>query len=418
VLKENDIIQEKRICKMLSSQKTSKKHNFLWGTIILLFFALCTELFRRMACRHPSMFIEGHYYVSDISMRMSMERGTQYSLFLFPEFLVYDGLGKDVGSLLIGIYLAIFVVGTIVVVYLLLSRLCADSKPGLLALCAFASLFFMPVFIPSAGPLGDKLYVGYPGSIWHNETYIGMRFFAILLLIFFRDTCNRYLEKFSIKEFFISCLLFSAVNIVKPNFIIAFAPAMLIMMIADIITSKGKGFSKWVMYGVPVLISSVVLLFQFLILFQNTESTESTQVIFVLGDAIKQQKHPIIVFLRTYAFPIYMLIIHRKELSKSKFHIVCCLGWFFSFLEYLFLSETGFRATHGNFSWGLHFFTFLVFCLSVGYWINDLTAYTKRRNSKNTPDKSQNIKLIFSTLLLGLHFISGLLYFGFVLLGW
>ena len=403
---------------MISSPKSSKKNMLFWGTTMLFFYALCTELFRRMACRHPSMFIEGHHYVSDISMRMSMERGTSYSLFLVPEFIFYDGLGVEIGSLLIGLYLALFVIGTVVVVYLLFKKMCTGSVPGLMALCAFASLFFLPVFIPSAGPFGEKLHVDYAGSVWHNETYIGMRFFAILLLIFFRDTCDRYLERFSIKEFFISCLLFSAVNLVKPNFIIAFAPAMLIMMIADIITAKGKGFGKWVMYGVPVLISSVVLLFQFLLLFNNTGSSESSQVIFVLGDAIKQQKYPVIEFIRTYAFPIYIFVIHRKEFIKSKFHIVCCLGWFFSFLEYLFLSETGFRATHGNFTWGIHFFTFLIFCIGIVYWINDVTAYTQNRNSAKKPEKYQNIKLLFGSLLLGLHLISGLLYFGFVLLGW
>ena len=193
---------------------------------------------------------------------------------------------------------------------------------------------------------------------------------------------------------------------------------MLIMMIADIITAKGNGFSKWVMYGLPVLIGSVVLIFQFLLLFQNTGSSDSSQVIFVLGDAIKNQRYPVIEFLRTYAFPIYIFVIHRKEFSKSKFHIVCCLGWFFSFLEYAFLAETGFRATHGNFTWGIHFFTFLIFCLGVGYWINDLTSYSNSKKSTKKADKSQYVKLIIGGLLLGLHLISGLMYFGFVLLGW
>ena len=247
-----------------------------------------------------------------------------------------------------------------------------------------------------------------------------MRFFAILILILFYDSCNRYLERFRFRDFIIQCLLFTAVNIVKPNFIIAFAPAMLVMMIVDIIKAKGKGFWKWIMYGLPVLIGSVPLLFQYSMLFPSgTETAESSHVIFVLGDAVLSQKFPILEFLTSYAFPISVLILHRKELIRSKFHMVCCLGWFFSFLEFLFLSESGERATHGNFGWGLCFFTFLLFCLSFGYFINDVSSYLVLRRNKETQlnRPRPSLSLILNSVILFLHLISGLVYFCLIYLG-
>ena len=94
----------------------------------------------------------------------------------------------------------------------------------------------------------SDLYTVYCGSVWHNESYIGMRFFAVLLLLFFYRKCNQYLNDFTVGDFFIECVLFLIVNWVKPNFTIAFAPAMLVMMIVDIIKAKGKGFVRWIMF--------------------------------------------------------------------------------------------------------------------------------------------------------------------------
>ncbi len=400
----------------MNGKEPNKQSLCFFGIALSFFFVLCTELFRRMASLYPSLFVEGHYH-SDLGARLTMPRGNPYSLFLIPITTFFDKLGKSTGSYCIGIYVSFFVVGTVILTYWLLKKLCPQAKTHMLMIGAFICIFVCPIYSTLFGPQ-NALYGAYDGAVWHNETFIGMRFFSILVLLFFQNNCINYLDKFSLKDFFISCILFTAVNIAKPNFIIAFAPAMLVMMIIDIIKARGHGIGKWILYGLPVIIGSVVLIYQYFNLFPNDASSDSSHVVFVFGDTIKNSKYPLIDFLRSYAFPLFTFVVYRKEFMKSKFHLVCCLGWLFSFLEYFFLAESGARADHGNFSWGIHFFTFLIFCLSIGFWIN---GYANSSNNKTNTSKTKlscRIIPFIGNMLMGLHLISGLLYFALVLMGW
>lgn len=400
----------------------NKKQLIIYGIVLLLLFIICTELYRRMVISDPPVyFSEGvdqtdswyYNYYSDIRLRLNMPREASYSLFLIPEFAAYDMLGESIAAWIISVYLSFFTVGTVLVVYLLLKKLCPDGNRSRLFLGSVVSMFVIPVFIIPMAQYGMRMYGSYIGSIWHNETYIGMRFFAVLILLSFYDTNDRYLERFSLKGFILQCLLFTAVNIVKPSFIIAFAPAMLIMMICDIIKAKGKGFAKWIMYGLPVLIGSAILIYQYKVLFTGT-GEDSSHVIFAVGEGLKNSRFPILDFVRSYAFPLCVFVFHYKELIRSKFHLVCCLGWLFSFLEFLFLSESGDRSFHNNFGWGLCLFTFLLFCLSIGFYLNDVSLYKKNGNGG---DKKRFYKLVAGKLLLIAHFISGILYFYNILIG-
>ncbi|MBR2252694.1 MAG: hypothetical protein IJ881_10055, partial [Neisseriaceae bacterium] len=261
-----------------------------------------------------------------------------------------------------------------------LKKICPNAEMRLLAIFSFVCLLVNPIFIPT---ISERLFSPYAGSVWHNESYLGMRFAAIMVLLLFFSTCNLYLEKFSWKVFIVESVLFLLVNWVKPNFIIAFGPAMLIMMIVDICKAKGKHFVRWMLYGIPVLIGGLILPVQYLLLFPSSGGgNDGSGIAFVFGDFFFSQKLPLLNLILAYSFPVLMFIIHRKEFIKSKFHIVCCLGWFFSFAEFFFLSETGFRRLHENFYWGVRFFTFLIYCLSIGYFISDIQKSRKQKKNK------------------------------------
>ena len=404
--------------KQLEQNKIKKDTSkFAFVGALAAFFIICTELFRRMAVSYPGIL--GTYY-SDINVRLGMG-GDSYSIFLIPESFFVDRFGLNTGAIFIGIYLSAFVIGTILVVYLLLKRICPNASSGFLFVFSFICILAIPVFIPI---LCERIFSPYAGSVWHNESYLGMRFVAVLVLLFFFRTNETYLERFSLRDFFVSSLLFLLVNWIKPNFIIAFGPAMLIMMIVDIVRAKGKHFVRWMLYGIPVLIGSLILPFQYLVLFPGNDSGSGSGggVTLIFGDFFFVQKHPVVNLVFTIAFPVFMFIIHRGEFIKSKFHMVCSLGWVFSFLEFFFLSETGIRRGHENFYWGVRFFTFLVFCLSIGYFIDDIHAYrmNKKKNEadKENGKKNKTISLFFvENLFVLLHLLSGLVYFILVLLG-
>ena len=391
--------------------------NYIIVGALAAFFVICVELFRRMTVSYPGIL--GTYY-SDINVRLGMGED-HYSIFLIPEYFFIDKFGLNLGGVFIGIYLSAVVIGTILLVYLLLKKICSGVSAGLLFAFSFVCILAIPIFIPI---MSERIFSPYAGSVWHNESYLGMRFMAVLILLYFYRTNETYLERFSLKDFFISSLLFLLVNWIKPNFIIAFGPAMLIMMIVDIIRAKGKHFVRWMLYGIPVLIGSLILPFQYLILFPGNDSSSGngSGVTLIFGDFFFVQKHPIINLLFAIAFPVFMFIIHRKEFIKSKFHMVCSLGWVFAFLEFFFMSETGIRRGHENFYWGVRFFTFLVFCLSIGYFINDLRAYrmNKKKNSADKENSKRNstISLFFvENMFVLLHLLAGLVYFILVVLG-
>ena len=391
--------------------KTADTENIVtktvYGLALFLLFVICTILFRRMTISYPGLL--GIYY-SDINVRLDWGE-MEYSVFLWPELYFVDKYGMNTGSWFIGIYLSSFVVGSVLLIFMFLRRTCPHAETRLLAVFSFVCLFANPIFIPT---LSERIFSPYAGSVWHNESYIGMRFMAILVLMLFFSTCNHYLERFSWKVFFVESLLFLLVNWVKPNFIIAFGPAMLIMMLVDFYKVKGKHFVRWMMYGIPVLLGALILPFQYLLLFSSSiNDNDDSGIAFILGEFFFNQKLPFLNLILAYSFPVIMFIIHRKEFIKSKFHLVCCLGWLFSFLEFFFLSETGFRRLHENFYWGVRFFTFLMYCLSIGYFIADIQKHKKNKQKKN-----KAIDMFFvENMFVILHLLAGVVYFVLALLG-
>ena len=400
--------------------KRGLKAKLLFAFALCFIFALSVVLFRNMTLCNPGLF--GNYY-SDIRSRLDIFASSSsvetYSIFIIPEIHICRILGETIGSWFLGVYLASFIVGTVIVVYLLLKRLSPSSSFGRVAFFSVACMFLGSIAIPM---ISDHLFSPYMGSVWHNETYIGLRFFSILVLLFFFRMNNSYLEKVTVKDFVLESVLFIIVNCVKPNFTIAFAPAMLIMMIVDIIKSKGKGVKNWFLFGIPVIFGALVFLYQYSLLFSgnsaNSAEGNDSHIVFVFGDMLIKQDHLILVLVLAYFFPITILITHIKEIVKCKFYLVCYLAWFFAFLEYAFLAESGSRMSHGNFSWGLHLFTFIIFVISVGILLNDITKF--KESDKTTGSKINGRfpdKIVFEIPLFLVHLFSGTVYFILVCLG-
>lgn len=399
---------------MVKTKEKELRTRIIFGVALALLFFLCADLYRKMAL-YPEVLDN---YRSDVGIRlMQGGAGDSYSIFLKPIFLFHEKLGVLTGSVFIGVYLALFVIGTVAVVFLFLKTLCKETSTAVLAVFSFLCMFVIAIPLT----FDSDLYTVYCGSVWHNESYIGMRFFAVLLLLFFYRKCNQYLNDFTVGDFFIECVLFLIVNWVKPNFTIAFAPAMLVMMIVDIIKSKGKGFVRWIMFGVPVLIGSLIFIYQYMLLFTNSgsgNSSEESHVIILWDYFINTQQHPFVYLVLGNAFPILVLLFHFREIVKSKFYLVCYLAWFFSLLEFVFLYESGPRMYDGNFSWGLQFFTFVLFCLSVKHLIDDLCDYQLRRK-RSDKSKLEKCDLILGceALVFSVHLYYGLVYFTLILFG-
>jgi phosphatidylglycerophosphate synthase len=67
---------------------------------------------------------------------------------------------------------------------------------------------------------------------------------GLLVLAQYFTMRKNYLNHISLRDMVIFTVLLIFVNYAKPNFIIAFAPAMLIFLIADLSNTSGKKFGR------------------------------------------------------------------------------------------------------------------------------------------------------------------------------
>lgn len=130
----------------------------------------------------------------------------------------------------------------------------------------------------------------------------------------------------------------TCVNYAKPYFIIAFVPMMLIFLIRDFIRLRGKKVVQMVKFGVCVLCSLWVLVFQYKILYPRegdsgvVVTTEKIIEFFSSFDSVYRA-------ILGLAFPILILVIAMKKhyvpslLSKS------WIMYIITRLEYIFLQR-------------------------------------------------------------------------------
>lgn len=406
----------------MGNKLTNKKRSIVYsGIIFVAFAAYLTALFWRMAVKYEG---PKGYYLSDISEHIRYflaGDGAGYSLINDIELLLYRVFPH--GNLAVAVFISIMTTLTPFFTYLFMKRLAPDCNSKLLLLLSFICLFSIPLYVPY---INGMMYAGgFSGANWHNDTYIGMRLLAIILLFFFCEWSERYLRNFGIKEIIVSTILFSVINWAKPNFIIAFAPAMLIMMIVDIVRSKGIGFKNWILFGVPVLISCLVLLYQAKSLFgvEQIDGTGHEGVIISFGTNLKSYDHPVIMIFQSMAFPLIVFVLNRREVIRSKISLVSILTYVFAFIEFLFLGESGYRAEHGNFGWGLSLASYLLFCISCVFFAGNIHSFiVSKPKGKNireyaNADPKHFLKLFGTGFILVLHLLCGIMYFVIVSLG-
>lgn len=271
----------------------------------------------------------------------------------------------------------------------------------------FLGGIFIPVFFPvfyynsSVGKIASDFT-----QPWHNSTYLAMRLFALLTMgLYFRIQSHYLTEGISAGEWFLFFLSLSLTNAAKPNFFIAFAPAMLCVLIYDQIRTKWKYIKQGILFGSAVLCSMPVLLFQMNILFPGTEESNSGIILSLL--AVKNAWNSgrlVPCLIAGFAFPVGVtaccIRTHRTNRTLA-------FGWIlygFTAAERWLIQETGERAKHGNFQWGI----------SLAGLI--LTVICVERLLSIRKQISKPVYYILLSLLV-LMVLSGLAYFAYMMMG-
>ena len=413
----------------------NKRKKTVFGSAIFFILyigmgAMCYRLYLRQAIGFPGPM--GRYMADLRSHMISGINQTGYSLLeVIYGFLLHTMKlnEKPVAALLAAITMA-----TVLLTWLVMKKLYPRGNTWVLHGMAFASMFVMPIFLPMVNPYR---YLGLQsGTIWHNDTYTGMKMGGMLVLLLFyqyqrtyrgKPELGKYTGGLSVREWIGFTAALILVNLLKPNFILCFAPAMAIMLLADCIRDRGKNLPKQILFGIPVLLSLLVVAYETSVLYQGGDG--DSHVVFTMMYSLKfWNTHPFASLIQSAAFPLMVLAGTWKELKTDRIYRVSWLIWLVGLLEYLFLGETGERQNHGNFSWGYSFCIFLVFvvCMCKMYqmlekeWQQYRLSGLKVGEYLKKADRKKLLYLLYlliAVVLFGWHLGCGLKYSWMTYLG-
>ena len=185
-------------------------------------------------------------YTSDLGQHLHFAKsGLIYSatsLLIGPAYAAGGKLG-------IALLLAVFHLAAVVVfAWGLKAALPEWSLPARL-LASFVVNLAQAVYIPRGG----YWYQGtVTGTIYHNTTYIMLAPFALLAVLWFYRAWQGIDGRIDLRTWLIYTAFLTAATAFKANMIFAFAPALLVLLIADFIRTRAKNIGNEVLMGCSV----------------------------------------------------------------------------------------------------------------------------------------------------------------------
>ncbi len=305
------------------------------------------------------------FYMSDTHAHIKFGQSGQslYSL-MYLTLGLLDRL--PMGGVWIAAFLVILLLFGILATKMLLQYLLPKQNKWVVWIYAFLCNMVFPITMAYVPYFGDFRYKGMLNfNIYHNSTYIGMKPFALLAVLFLFRILKTYAEqRMSWKDWVGLAGMMLAATAFKPNFIVGFAVAILVVLIVDFIRVRGKHFLNFVIMGSTVLPGFFLTLYQRAALYE-ADSAGSQLKIGFLTALRAVVKHPEIPLLLSFVFPLVVLAFCIKDLKSDKFYRFAWLHMLINLAMTVMLYETGARLRHGNFFWGSYFAIGVVFILSV-----------------------------------------------------
>ena len=249
-------------------------------------------------------------------------------------------------------------------------------------------------------------YIGYQcANMWHNSTYLFMRFFAILTVIAFIKLYEDYEEGPQPGEWLVFTLLLTVTTGFKASFLTVFAPVMALLLIRDLL--YGEKFKRVFSVGMTVVLPIGVMILQSIVMAGNGGSNGYAFMPFY---ALKMRgDHPKVSLILSVAFLLAVFFIHITDFFKDKFYLWTLVMWAVGFLEVFLFAETGARSLDSNFMWGYSISLFFAFIMSMVKLCRDI--FDKRTGTV------RRILCFAAAAVMLWHVISGVWYFALLLTG-
>ncbi len=289
-------------------------------------------------------------YTSDLGQHLAFARdGMVYSttsLLVGPAY----ALGGRWG---IAVLLAVFHLAAVAVfAWGLKAAVPRWSRPARL-LASLAVYFAQAVWIPRGGYWYQGTIIG---TVYHNTTYIMLAPFAMLAVLCFYRAWQGMSGKLDVRLWLVYTLLLTIATSFKASLVFAFAPALLLLLIADLVRTRGKNLGQEILMGCSVLPSIGLCLIQANVLFADADS--GMKLIFTVDfDRHAMLWGPfneaaVLGLLRSFVFVGAVGVLLGCRAWQGFRYRFSLLVFAVAMAEALLLVESGERLYHANLWWG------------------------------------------------------------------
>ncbi len=273
------------------------------------------------------------------------------------------------------------------------------------AFISLSMLFVFAIPIPSFFTDDKYMYIGnYVPNVWHNSTILFLFPFALLLF----DLSFRQLQEYNSKRNIWILLLILLNLVIKPSYFFVFIIAYPILLLV-----RYKFNKEFWMSVLPLIIGFFFLMLEYWVIYktQKPSGSESSSVIFMpfyrnpaFGDAGKMPVFddlsmiPVSMFF-SLLFPLLYSLFNLPFVLKSRLFWYTFLSFIISILIFFFISESGPRASHGNFYWQIVICTWFCFFVALLALLKDFKTTGK------------SYKNVFLASVFSVHVLMGIIYF-------
>lgn len=205
-----------------------------------------------------------------------------------------------------------------------------------------------------------------PNPFW-NATYMAVRPFTVICFFEAAKVLRQYRENFSWKGCLPFALSLFLMTITKPSYTLVIVPLMGIMLLVDLVQSKGKSLKNAFCLCVTMIPTGLDLLYQFFGVFTGTNvKGEDTGIGFAFAKVWSNfSKNIPLSIVMGMALALGVLVLNFQKFRKNFIYRFAWYNYLVGMAMFLCFYEKGFRMMHANFSWGYMHGMFFVFLMTL-----------------------------------------------------